>query len=163
MRTEQIKSQGLEMQGLWSRGYFQKILRTSLTDQDRIFSTRFHYQIKMKESKFDKCKVRLVVQGQHIKRKGADGVGDYDDAFSPVPAASGFHTIFSLATQFEMFTDHIDISPVFVQSELLPGDIHNGNVYFHLHRVTKRILDTFIASSSHCMACRQPPVRGIRQ
>jgi len=28
-----------------------------------------------------------------MKRKGADGVGHYDDAFSPVPAASGFRTI----------------------------------------------------------------------
>jgi len=41
---------------------------------------------------FDKCKVHLVVQGQRTKRKGADGVGDYDDAFSLVPAASGFRT-----------------------------------------------------------------------
>ena len=31
---------------------------------------------------------------------------------------------------------------------------------FPLHRVTKRILDTFIVSSSHFMACRQLPVRG---
>jgi len=76
-------------------------------------------------------KVRLVVQCQHIKCKGADGVGDYDDAFSPVSAASGFRTILSLATQLEMFTDHVDISEsqAFVQGELLPGDGHNGNVY----------------------------------
>jgi hypothetical protein len=129
MRTEWIKSQGLEMQGLWSRGVFQKVLRTSLTSQDRVFSTRFHYKIKRKGGEFDKCKVRLVVQGQHMKRKGADGVGDYDDAFSPVPAASGFRTILSLATQLDMFTDHVDISQAFVQGELLPGDGHNGNVY----------------------------------
>ena len=78
-----------------------------------------------------RLKVRLVVQGQHIKRKGADGVGDYDDAFSPVSAASGFLTIRSLATQLDMFTDHVDISEsqAFVQGELLPGDGHNGNVY----------------------------------
>jgi len=48
MHTEWIKSQGLEMQGLWSRGVFQKVLRTSLTPQDRVFSTRFHYKIKKK-------------------------------------------------------------------------------------------------------------------
>ena len=64
-----------------------------------------------------------------MKRKGADGVGDYDDAFSPVPTASGFRTILSLATQLDMFTDHVDISQAFVQGELLPGDGHNGNVY----------------------------------
>ena len=64
-----------------------------------------------------------------MKLKGADRVGDYDDAFSPVPAASGFHTILSLATQLDMFTDHVDISQAFVQGELLPGDGHNRNVY----------------------------------
>ena len=31
-----------------------------------------------------------------MRRKCEDGVGDYDDAFSPVPAASGFRTILSL-------------------------------------------------------------------
>jgi len=45
--------------------------------------------------------------------------------FSPVPAPSGFCTILSLATQQNMFTDHVDIS----QAELLPGDGHNGKVY----------------------------------
>ena len=64
-----------------------------------------------------------------MKRKGADGVGDYDDAFSLVPAASGFRTILSLATQLDMFTDHVDFSQAFVQGKLLPGYGHNGNVY----------------------------------
>jgi len=64
-----------------------------------------------------------------MRRKGEDGVGDYDDAFSPVPAASGFHTILSLATQQNMYTDHVDISQAFVQRELLPGDDHNGKLY----------------------------------
>jgi len=63
-----------------------------------------------------------------MRRKCEDGVGDYDDAFSPVPAASGFRTIFSLATQQNMFTDHVDISQAFVQGELLPGDVHIGKV-----------------------------------
>ena len=49
--------------------------------------------------------------------EGADGVGDYDDAFSLVPAASSFRTILSLATQLDMFTDHVDISQAFVQGE----------------------------------------------
>jgi len=46
-----------------------------------------------------------------------------------VPAASGFHTVLSLAIQLDMFTDHVDISEAFVEGELLPGDGHNGNVY----------------------------------
>jgi len=29
-----------------------------------------------------------------------------------------------------MFMDHVDISQAFVQEELLPGDGHNGKVYF---------------------------------
>jgi len=110
MRTEWIKSQNIEMQGLWSRGVFQKVLRTSLCPQDTVFSTRFHYKIKRKGGEFDKCKVRLVVQAQHMKWQNADGVGDYDNAFSPVPAASGFRTILRLATQLDMFTDYVDIS-----------------------------------------------------
>jgi len=57
MRTEWIKSQGLEMPGLWSQGVFQKVFRTSLTPQDRVFSTRFRYKIKRKGGEFDKCKV----------------------------------------------------------------------------------------------------------
>ena len=76
----------------------------------RGFTSRFHYKIKRKGGEFDQCKVRLVVQGQHMRRKGEEGVGDYDDTFSPVPAASGFRTILSLATQQNMFTDHVDIS-----------------------------------------------------
>ena len=117
------------MQGLWSRGVFQKVLCTYLYPQDKVFSTRFHYKITRKRGAFDKHKLRFVVQGQHMKRKNADGVGDYDDAFSPVPAASGFRTLLSLATQLVMFTDHVDISQAFVQRELLLGDGHNGNVF----------------------------------
>jgi len=64
-----------------------------------------------------------------MRRKGEDSVGDYDDAFSPVLAASGFRTILSLATQQNMFTEHVDTSQAFVQGELLPGDRHNGKVY----------------------------------
>jgi len=55
-------------------------------------------------------KLRLVAQAQHMKWQNTDGVGDYDNAFSPVPAASGFRTILRLATQLDMFTDHVDIS-----------------------------------------------------
>jgi len=129
MKAEWIKSQTSEMDGLWRRGIFQKVLRSSLTPQNHVFTSRFHYKIKRKGGEFDKCKVRLVVQGQHMRRKGEDSVRDYDDAFSPVPAASGFRTILSLATQQNMFTDHVDISQAFVQGELLPGDGYNGKVY----------------------------------
>ena len=119
------------MQRLWRRKIFQKVLQTSFTPQDKVFSTRFYYKITRKGGEFDKCQVRLVVQGQHMKQISADGVHNYDDAFSLVPAASGFRTILSLATQLNMFANHVDISQAFVQGhgELLPGDGHNGNVY----------------------------------
>jgi len=64
-----------------------------------------------------------------MKLKGAGGVGDYDDAISPVPADSSLRTIFSLATQLNMFTDHVHISQAFVQGELLPGDGHKRKGY----------------------------------
>jgi len=64
-----------------------------------------------------------------MRRKGEDSICNYNDAYSPVSAANGFHTILSLATQQNMFTDHVDISQAFVQGEQLPGDGHNGKVY----------------------------------
>ena len=64
-----------------------------------------------------------------MRRKGEDSICNYNDACSPVSAANGFHTILSLATQQNMFTDHVDIPQAFVLSELLPRDSHNGKVY----------------------------------
>ena len=55
-----------------------------------------------KNGKFDRCKVRLEVQGQHVRKKGVDGIGDYEDSFSPVPHTSGFHTILAIATMWNM-------------------------------------------------------------
>jgi len=129
MKAEWIKSQTSEMDGLWSRGVFQKVLCSSLTPQDLVFTSCLHYKIKRKGGEFDQCKVRLVAQGQHMRRKGEDSVSDYNDAFSPVPGASRFRTILSFATQQNMFTDHVDISQAFVQGELLPEVGHNGKVY----------------------------------
>jgi len=85
-------------------------------------------------------------------RKGEDGVGDYNDTFSPVPVASGFRTIFSLATQENMFMDRIDISQAFVQGELLPGDGHNCKVYISSRQDTTKILSMCIVSLSHFTA-----------
>ena len=130
MKAEWIKSHGQtsKMDGLRRRCVFQKVLRSLLTPQDRVFTSRFHYKIKRKGWELDKCKVRPGVQGQHMRQKGEDGVGDYNDAFSPVPAASGFRAILSLATQQKMFTGHVNISQAVVQGEVLPGDSHNGKV-----------------------------------
>ena len=72
MKAEWIKSQTSEMDGLWRHGVFQKVLRSNLTPQDRVFASYFHYKIKRKGGGFDKFKVRLVVQGQHMLREGED-------------------------------------------------------------------------------------------
>jgi len=108
------QSQTSEMDGLWSHSVFQKVLCSSLTPQDLVFTSRFYYKIKPRGGKFDWCKVRPVVQGQHMRQKGEYGVGDYNDAFSPVLAESGFRTILSLATQQNMLTDHVNISEAFI-------------------------------------------------
>jgi len=162
MKAEWIKSQTSEMDSLWRRGVFQKVLRSSFTPQDRVFSSRFHYKIKRKGGEFDKCEVRLVVQGQHMRRKGEDGVGDYEDAFSPVPAASGFRTILSLATHQNMFTDHVDISQAFVQGSVnyCPETVTMARfIFLHRQDMTK-ILSACIASLSHFTACPLQPELG---
>jgi len=70
MKAEWIKSRTSEMNSLWRPGVFQKVLGSSLTPQDRVFNSRFHHKIQRKGGEFYQCKVRLVVQGQHMRRKG---------------------------------------------------------------------------------------------
>ena len=89
-----------------------------------------------------------------MRRKGEDGVGD---AFSLVPAASGFRTILSLATQQNMLTDHVDISQAFVQGELLPGDGHNGKVHIFSPPGYDENALLCIACLSHYTACPLQP------
>ncbi len=129
LKPSWLVAEKAEMDGLYRRKCWVKVLRSSLTPQDKIFSTRFDYKIKRKDGQFEKCKVRLVIQGQHMRRKAETGFGDFEDAFSPVPHASGFRTILCLATQHNMPCDRVDISQAFVQGDLLPGDGHNGKVY----------------------------------
>jgi len=162
MKAEWIKSQTSEMDGLWRRGVFQKVLRSSLTPQDRIFTSRFHYKIERNGGEFDKCKVRLVVQGQHMRRKGEDSVGDYDDAqFSPVPAASGFRTILNLATQQNMFMDHVDISQALFKVNYCPETVTMAkSIFLHRQDMTK-ILFTCTASLNCFTACPLQPELGI--
>ena len=124
-----LMAEKAEMDGLIKRKVWKAVKRSSLTPEDHIFATRFHYKIKRKNGAFERCKVRLVVQGQHMKKKDASGSGDFEDSFNSVPHASGLRLMLALATQHNMFTDHVDISQAFVQGDLLPGDDHNGKVY----------------------------------
>ena len=104
------------MDGLIKRKVWQVVKRSSLNPEDHIFTTRFHYKIKSKNGAFDRCKVRLVVQGQHMKKKDASVSGDFE--FSSVPHVNGLRLTLTLATQHNMFTDHVDISQTFVQGDL---------------------------------------------
>ena len=129
LRTHWLAAEELEMAGLIKRKVWERVLRSTLLPSDTIFQTRFHYKIKRKGGKFDKCKVRLVVRGDRMTKKDDSGVGDFEDAFSSVPHASGLRLLLAIATQHNMHTDHVDISQAFTQGELLPGDGQNGKVY----------------------------------
>ena len=95
-----------------------------------------------------------------MHRRDADGKGDYDDAFSPVPHASGFRTILSLATASDMHLASVDISQAFVQGELLPGDGYMARSTFPPHLVTMRIFCMYISFVNLFMACPAPLARG---
>jgi len=59
-----------------------------------------------------------------MKRKNADGVGDYDDYFTPYQLQAVFRPSSDwphLVTTWHV-TDHVDISQAFTQGELLPDD-----------------------------------------
>ena len=61
-----------------------------------------------------------------MKLKDETGKGYFTDAFSLVPHASG---LLAIATENDMFTNHVDISQAFTQGELQPGDGYVGNLY----------------------------------
>ena len=67
LKPEWIKTENLEMDGLVRHKVWERVLRSSLQSYDKVFATRFHYKIKRKRGKFDKLKVRLVIQGQHMR------------------------------------------------------------------------------------------------
>jgi hypothetical protein len=56
-----IAAEKLEMEGLSRRKCWVLVLKSTLTAQDKVFSTRFHYKIKRKHGQFEKCQVRFVV------------------------------------------------------------------------------------------------------
>jgi len=67
-----IKSEHVEIDGLWRRSALEKVLRSSFDAPARTFGSRFHYKIKRQlDMSLDKLKVRLGLQGQH-KKQGVD-------------------------------------------------------------------------------------------
>jgi len=64
LATEWIKSEHVEMTGLWRRGALEKMLHSSLVVSARMFGSRSHYKIKRQlDISLDKLKVQLVLQG----------------------------------------------------------------------------------------------------
>ena len=121
MKAEWIKSQISEMNDIWRRGVFQKVIRSSITSQDRVRRASRAVSI-----------TRLSKRGEtstSVKYAWFCMGNTFASLLIPVPAANGFQPILSLATLQNMFTDHVDISQAFVLGELLPGDGHNGKVY----------------------------------
>ena len=53
-----------------------------------------------------------------MRRKDATGKDDFTDVFSPVPHTSGLRILLVIATENEMFTDHVNISEAFTQGLL---------------------------------------------
>jgi len=69
LAPEWIKSEHVEMNGLWRRGALEKMLRSSLDASARIFGSRFLYKIKRQlDLSLDTSKVRQVLHGQHMKQ-----------------------------------------------------------------------------------------------
>ena len=125
----------------------------SLQPDDHIFSTRFHNKIKRKNGAFEYCKVRLVVQGQHMQKKDASGSGDFEDSFSSVTHDIGLCLMLTLATQHNMFTDHVDISQAFVQGDLCLVMTTLVRYTYLPPQATLRTLKFAICSVNLCMGC----------
>ena len=110
-----------EMQGLWNKGCFERVQRTSLPAGTRVFSSRFHYKIKRYSatSALKSLKVRLVVQG-HRMQEGRD----FDQAFAPVPRSAVGRTMMAIAAANNMHLHAMDVAQAFIQASWsdLPED-----------------------------------------
>jgi len=150
------------------RGVFQKVFPSSLTPQDLVFTSRFYHKIKRKGGEFDRCKVRLVVKVQNMRRKGEDGVGNYDDTFSPVPNTSGFHTILTWLLNSICYLSCVHRSRrhflrLLFRENCCPEMAAMARcICFHLQD-TMKLLSVCIASSTHFAACHLRPEPGILQ
>ena len=125
----------------------------------KIFTSRFHYKIKRKGGEFDQCKVRLVVQGQHMRRKGEDGVGDYDDAFSPRLLADSAPFSVWQHNKTCSRTTSIFLRPLF-RANYCPETVTMARFMFLHRQDMTKILSTCIASLSHFTACPLQPELG---
>eukprot|EP00961_Rhodomonas_salina_P173117 2334459-Rhodomonas_salina.3 len=80
-----VGSENKEMDWLWKCGCFKWWKRSDLLASDRVFGSRFHYNIKCNGATglITNCKVLLVVMRNRMKEGE-----DYVDSFAPVPHAT---------------------------------------------------------------------------
>jgi hypothetical protein len=125
LRPFWVQSEEKEMQGLWKRGCFKKWNRRDLDPTDRVFGSRFHYNIKRdgRTGRVTNCKVRLVVMGNRMKEGE-----DYDDSFAPVPHATVARNIISIAAALDLELHSCDMAQAFIQADKLDEGI-NGRVF----------------------------------
>eukprot|EP00961_Rhodomonas_salina_P186450 2517539-Rhodomonas_salina.1 len=55
------------MDGLWKRGCFKKWKQADLLNNNRVFGSSFHYDIKRNWASGQITKVQLVVMGNNMK------------------------------------------------------------------------------------------------
>ena len=78
------------MTSLIKRKVWDRVIRSTLFPSDTIFQTRFHYKIKRKGGKFEKCKVRLVVRGDRMTKKDESDICDFEDAYRMLAVSTCF-------------------------------------------------------------------------
>eukprot|EP00961_Rhodomonas_salina_P214839 2901555-Rhodomonas_salina.1 len=109
------------MDGLWKRGCFTRWKRSDLLRHDRIFGSRFHYNIKRDGAtgQITNCKVRLVVMGNRMK-EGEDFV----DSFAPVPHATSGCIVISLAASMDLELHSCNLAQAFIQADKLDEGVN---------------------------------------
>eukprot|EP00961_Rhodomonas_salina_P010377 139191-Rhodomonas_salina.1 len=133
-----IASEQKEMDGLWTRGCFKRWRRSDLQTNDRVFGSRFHYNIKRDGAtgQITNCKVQLVVMGNRMKEGE-----DYHDAFAPVPHATSGRIMISLAAALELELHSCDLAQAFIQADKLDEGV-NGRIFISLPKGATEDPDT---------------------
>ena len=113
------RAEHIEMDGLFARGFLIKRNRRDLPADARIIGSRYVYKFNRHHSgrhrnKVKRCKVRLVVQGQHMSKEK----GNFVNAFAPVAHLSCVRAVQSIATAKGWF---VQFAATYESSRRAPG------------------------------------------